>query len=42
MTATRPIRFGVGAGVALPRDEWRALVRRAEALGYAVLLVADH
>jgi probable F420-dependent oxidoreductase len=42
MTAAHPIRFGVGGGTAQPRDERRALVRRAEALGYAVFLVADH
>ncbi len=42
MTTARPIRFGVAENQALPREELRALVRRAEALGYAVFLVEDH
>jgi probable F420-dependent oxidoreductase len=42
MAAAHPIRFGVIGGTAQPRDKWRALVRRAEALGYAVFLATDH
>jgi probable F420-dependent oxidoreductase len=42
MTAARPIRFGVKGSTALRWDEWQALVRRAQALGYAVFLVDDH
>lgn len=42
MTTSRKIRFGVTA--AFPDDvhQWRELVRKAEDLGYDVLLVADH
>src|SRR5215813_15374275 len=42
MTAARPFRFGVGGIQALSQAARRALVRRAEELGYAVFLVSDH
>jgi probable F420-dependent oxidoreductase len=42
MTTPRPFRFGVLAGGRDTRQEWLALARRAEALGYATLLVSDH
>jgi probable F420-dependent oxidoreductase len=38
----RPFRFGVVTGNAQSRAEWVAKARRAEALGYATLLVPDH
>lgn len=37
-----PFRFGVMASRATSGAEWTALARRAEDLGYAILLVADH
>ena len=42
MANTRPFRFGVAAGSAPSREAWAALVRRAEDLGYATFLLADH
>jgi probable F420-dependent oxidoreductase len=41
-TAQRPFRFGVRAANARSRDEWVAKAYRAEALGYATLVVLDH
>ncbi|MCX4809412.1 LLM class F420-dependent oxidoreductase [Streptomyces sp. NBC_01239] len=38
----RPFRFGVNLLTPAPADEWRARCRRAEELGYDVLLVPDH
>jgi probable F420-dependent oxidoreductase len=38
----RDFRFGVSILAAGDRAEWRAKARRAEALGFDVLLVADH
>ncbi|MFJ7071265.1 LLM class F420-dependent oxidoreductase [Streptomyces sp. NPDC098781] len=38
----RPFRFGVNLMTAAPAGEWRAKCRRAEELGYDVLLVPDH
>ncbi len=38
----RPFRFGVNLLTPAPADEWRAKCRRAEELGYDVLLVPDH
>lgn len=38
----RPFRFAVIATVATSAAEWTALARRAEELGYDVLLVTDH
>ena len=38
----KPFRFGVLAYGAPSADQWRDLARRAEALGYATFLVADH
>ncbi|MGY1584083.1 LLM class F420-dependent oxidoreductase [Streptomyces sp. MN13] len=38
----RPFRFGVNLLTAAPAAEWRAKCRRAEELGYDVLLVPDH
>ncbi|MGP4047342.1 LLM class F420-dependent oxidoreductase [Streptomyces sp. 2A115] len=38
----RPFRFGVSLVTPAPADEWRAKCRRAEELGYDVILVADH
>lgn len=39
---SRPFRFGVNLITPAPADEWRAKCRRAEELGYDVLLVPDH
>ncbi|MGQ4482442.1 LLM class F420-dependent oxidoreductase [Streptomyces sp. SAS_276] len=39
---TRPFRFGVSLLTPAPADAWRARCRRAEELGYDVLLVPDH
>jgi probable F420-dependent oxidoreductase len=38
----RPFRFGVSIRAAADRREWRDKARRAEAMGFDVLLVADH
>ncbi|MGW5864991.1 LLM class F420-dependent oxidoreductase [Streptomyces sp. NPDC055239] len=38
----RPFRFGVNMVTASTGDEWRKKCRKAEALGYDVILVADH
>ncbi|MBG0856997.1 LLM class F420-dependent oxidoreductase [Streptomyces spinoverrucosus] len=38
----RPFRFGVNLVSPAPAGEWRAKCRRAEELGYDVLLVPDH
>lgn len=38
----RPFRFGVNLLVPAPAEEWRAKCRRAEELGYDVILVPDH
>ncbi|GGS75479.1 LLM class F420-dependent oxidoreductase [Streptomyces cinerochromogenes] len=38
----RPFRFGVNLLTPAPADEWRAKCRRAEELGYDVILVPDH
>lgn len=38
----RPFRFGVNLLTSAPADEWRAKCRRAEELGYDVILVPDH
>ena len=38
----RRFRFGVLVSRAESAEEWRALARKAEDLGYATLLVADH
>jgi len=38
----RPFRFGVNMLTPAPADEWRAMCRRAEELGYDVITVADH
>ena len=38
----RPFRFGVNLVTPESGDGWRAKCRRAEALGYDVLLVPDH
>lgn len=42
MANTRPFRFGLAAGSASTREAWAALARRAEELGYATFLLADH
>jgi probable F420-dependent oxidoreductase len=39
---TRPFRFGVNLLDPAPAAEWRAKCRRAEELGYDVILVPDH
>ncbi|PPS83126.1 LLM class F420-dependent oxidoreductase [Streptomyces sp. MH60] len=39
---SRPFRFGVSLMSAAPADEWDAKCRRAEELGYDVILVPDH
>lgn len=38
----RPFRFGVNLMTPAPAGEWRAKCRRAEELGYDVILVPDH
>jgi probable F420-dependent oxidoreductase len=38
----RPFRFGVSLLTSAPAAEWRARCRRAEELGYDVILVPDH
>jgi probable F420-dependent oxidoreductase len=38
----RPFRFGVVCGNAVSRAEWVSKARKAEELGYAILLVPDH
>jgi len=38
----RPFRFGVSLIDPAPAQEWRATCRRAEELGYDVILVPDH
>ncbi|UXY26182.1 LLM class F420-dependent oxidoreductase [Streptomyces sp. HUAS TT20] len=38
----RPFRFGVNLLTPAPTAEWRAKCRRAEELGYDVILVPDH
>src|SRR5689334_2196529 len=38
----RPFRFGISVLTATDRNDWRRKVRHAEALGYDVLLAADH
>jgi alkanesulfonate monooxygenase SsuD/methylene tetrahydromethanopterin reductase-like flavin-dependent oxidoreductase (luciferase family) len=38
----RPFRFGVSLLTPGPAGEWRARCRRAEELGYDVILVPDH
>jgi probable F420-dependent oxidoreductase len=38
----RPFRFGVVSGNAVSRAEWVSKARKAEELGYAILLVPDH
>ncbi len=38
----RPFRFGVVSGNAVSHAEWVSKARRAEELGYAILLVPDH
>lgn len=38
----RPFRFGVNLVSPAPDDAWRAKCRRAEELGYDVILVPDH
>jgi probable F420-dependent oxidoreductase len=37
-----PFRFGLAASAATGAADWRSKARRAEELGYAVLLVSDH
>ncbi|WP_433448929.1 LLM class F420-dependent oxidoreductase [Streptomyces sp. CA-142005] len=39
---SRPFRFGVNLLTPAPAEEWRAKCRRAEELGYDVILVPDH
>jgi probable F420-dependent oxidoreductase len=42
MTLTRPFRFGVVVMEALGREAWREQAKRAEGLGYDILLAPDH
>ncbi len=43
MSDARPFRFGLAVtGGVSSREEWIGLARRAEDMGYATLLVADH
>ncbi len=39
---SRPFRLGVNLMASAPADEWSAKCRRAEELGYDVILVPDH
>jgi probable F420-dependent oxidoreductase len=42
MLERRPFRFGTGSFQARSRDEYLALTRNVEDLGYSILLTADH
>jgi hypothetical protein len=45
MSRMRPFRFGIVLGVPgeiSTRSQWRSVVRKAEDLGYATVLVPDH
>ena len=42
MAGKRPFRFGIQGRTTGPRDEWLAMVRRVEDLGYASYLALDH
>lgn len=42
MTKARPFRFGVAAESAPSKEAWFELVRRAEGMGFATFLLADH
>lgn len=42
MSQHRPFRFGIQGRTTGPRDEWLAMVRRVEALGYSSYLALDH
>jgi len=42
MHQQHPFRFGVAAESAPSREQWIALVRKTEELGYATFLLADH
>ncbi len=40
--AARPFRFGISPRLTAGRAEWQETARKAEALGYSVLLMGDH
>ncbi|MGH2560694.1 MAG: TIGR03621 family F420-dependent LLM class oxidoreductase [Thermomicrobiales bacterium] len=42
MTTNRPFRFGVQMSHAASRAEWKEQAKKAEALGYDTLVMADH
>ncbi len=42
MPPLRPFRFGVQGRTTGPRDDWLAMVRRVEDLGYSSFLALDH
>jgi probable F420-dependent oxidoreductase len=42
MRQQRPFRFGLTSNGVTTREAWRALARKAEAQGYATLLISDH
>lgn len=42
MDQQRPFRFGVASESAPSQEQWTALVRKVEDLGYATFLLADH
>ncbi len=42
MNSQRPFRFGVSVHKTRSKEEWIAMARRAESLGYSTLLVPDH
>lgn len=42
MNKQRPFRFGVSVHKTRSKEEWIAMARRAESLGYSTLLVPDH
>jgi probable F420-dependent oxidoreductase len=42
MITQRPFRFGVQSAQAASHEEWKAKAKRAEVLGYDILLMPDH
>ena len=42
MIPQRPFRFGVQSAQAASHEEWKAKAKRAEVLGYDILLMPDH
>ena len=42
MSHPRPFRFGLQGRTTGPRDEWIAMVRRVEEMGFSSYLALDH